>query len=329
MENKNLGYTDKIRKTCLHVHNNSKHVKINEENLIALFSNENPKIKFDSVPSWTSSHFDTTGYSQEKLISFICVVDALNFCFWPIEKMEEYQNKEIEYGDLVINLKHLLDSNPSFFEAKNLSIITENDVNAMIFNGIGFPLIDERTRSLNELGYFIMEKYNSSFENFVKENDYNCTNIVHSIVQGVSTFRDETVYHGRQIFFYKRAQILAADLYYALQEHKDSIRLENANELTMFADYRVPQILNQLNILEYSTDLQKTIRCKEEITSNSDEEIEIRASTVICVEKIKEYINKCREIPILSLEVDYILWTIGEELRKDIVPHHRTLTIFY
>ena len=31
----------------------------------------------------------------------------------------------------------------------------------------------------------------------------------------------------------------------------------------------------------------------------------------------------------LSIHIDYVLWNQGEIMRKDIKPHHRTLTIFY
>ena len=62
---------------------------------------------------------------------------------------------------------------------------------------------------------------------------------------------------------------------------------------------------------------------------NSLEEIEIRANTIVSVEMIKEEINKNFNRKILSLEVDFVLWNVGEEKRKSLVPHHRTLTIFY
>ena len=49
------------------------------------------------------------------------------------------------------------------------------------------------------------------------------------------------------------------------------------NEVTMFADYRVPQILLHLGVLEYSPSLLNKIKLKEEIPFGSEEENEIRA----------------------------------------------------
>jgi hypothetical protein len=51
----------------------------------------------------------------------------------------------------------------------------------------------------------------------------------------------------------------------------------------MFADYRVPQILNEYKILEYTKELQQTIENKVELCSGCEEEVEIRAATIIAV----------------------------------------------
>ena len=59
------------------------------------------------------------------------------------------------------------------------------------------------------------------------------------------------IYDGHQVFFYKRAQILVADLVGAFDDYKKQLQAAgiDANhvpeftgkeELTMFADYRVP-----------------------------------------------------------------------------------------
>ena len=52
----------------------------------------------------------------------------------------------------------------------------------------------------------------------------------------------------------------------------------------MFADYRVPQILRQLEILTYAETLSNKIDNSIELPYSCEEEIEIRAATVIAVE---------------------------------------------
>ena len=59
----------------------------------------------------------------------------------------------------------------------------------------------------------------------------------------------------------------------------------------MFADYRVPQILREFNILTYSEILADKIDNFIELEYSSQHEVEIRALTIIAVEKILEAIK--------------------------------------
>jgi hypothetical protein len=59
----------------------------------------------------------------------------------------------------------------------------------------------------------------------------------------------------------------------------------------MFADYRVPQILREYNILTYSELLAEKIDNFIELEYSCQYEVEIRALTVIAVEKILEAIK--------------------------------------
>lgn len=78
----------------------------------------------------------------------------------------------------------------------------------------------------------------------------------------------------------------------------------------------------------YSAELAAHIKNQTEIESGTEFEIEIRAFTVVAVEEIrKEFAQRGRNL--LSIEVDWLLWQIGEKERKGIIPHHRTLTIYY
>jgi hypothetical protein len=100
-------------------------------------------------------------------------------------------------------------------------------------------------------------------------------------------------------------------------------------DITMFADYRVPQILYHIGIMRYSEELAEKIRNRQQIPFGSELETEIRAATVISVEKIREKLLSEKNVKVLSLEVDWILWNWGEKVKDNIEPHHRTLTIYY
>jgi hypothetical protein len=172
MENHHNDITHKIKHSCDHVANNSLHIKINLDKIHEFI--ESHYELFSKIPTWSSCHFDVNQYGLELTIAYICIIDALNFCFWPVEKTIK---GEFEYGDLVNNLNILLLKNTEFFTCDHLVKIHKKDVRSQLFSDIEFPLLDERTRSLNELGWFIKTKYDSSFLKFIENNDYDCIKV--------------------------------------------------------------------------------------------------------------------------------------------------------
>jgi hypothetical protein len=66
-------------------------------------------------------------------------------------------------------------------------------------------LVNERARIVNEVASVIQSKYDSKFENFVQQSSFDCPSLVNMIIREFSGFRDEAIYKGEQIFFYKRA----------------------------------------------------------------------------------------------------------------------------
>lgn len=107
----------------------------------------------------------------------------------------------------------------------------------------------------------------------------------------IAGFRDHTVYKGHQVFLYKRAQIFAADLWGAFKGQSYG-EFHDIGSVTMFADYIVPAVLQQLGVLRYSSSLSSIIEGSNEIASGSEEEIELRACSIYAVEKIRELIRK-------------------------------------
>lgn len=99
------------------------------------------------------------------------------------------------------------------------------------------------------------------------------------------------MYKGHQIFLYKRAQIFAADLWGAFKGQGYG-EFSDAGSITMFADYIVPAVLQQLGVLRYSSSLTSTIEKQSEVCSGSEEEVELRACSVYAVEKMRELLSK-------------------------------------
>lgn len=162
----------------------------------------------------------------------------MNFCFWPNNPSGEF-----EYDSMTRNLEKVLIKDPEFFTCDRLIDVTEEWLREHVFalpKDNKFCLVNERARILNEVGYVIKTEFDSSFYEFVKRANFSCPKFVENIVKHFSGFRDEAIYNGDQIFFYKRAQILCSDLIGAWSDKEHEIKFSDTQQLTMFADYRVP-----------------------------------------------------------------------------------------
>lgn len=117
--------------------------------------------------------------------------------------------------------------------------------------------------------------------------------------------------------------------------------------LTTFADYRLPQLLRHWNVLEYVTpELNKAVDQCQVLVVGSEEEVSIRAATVVAVEELVQLLqahtkqhsssSSSSSTPTTTktwtaVQVDWYLWQVGEQMdaAHELAPHHRVRTIFY
>ena len=59
-----------------------------------------------------------------------------------------------------------------------------------------------------------IQKFGGTFVNCVREANKSAMKLLEIITENFASFRDETEYKGRTVKFYKRAQILIADIWY-------------------------------------------------------------------------------------------------------------------
>lgn len=122
------------------------------------------------------------------------------------------------------------------------------------------PLIDERLRCLQEVGEVLLDKYDGNFESVVKNCGNSAENLLKTIVQDFPCFRDEAEYNGQRVSIYKRAQILVGDIW-AFYKGEGLGYFKDINEsISMFADYRVPQVLIHFKALEYTDELMEDLK---------------------------------------------------------------------
>jgi len=147
------------------------------------------------------------------------------------------------------------------------------------------------------------------------------------LVSDFESFDDRSFYKNEEIYFYKRAQLLIADIYQIFQGRGYGY-FQNIEELTACADYKLPQVLRRYNILSYSSSLSEKVDNLVLIPKGSDEEIEIRANTIWAIEFLKQEMAKIGKF-LPSFAINDHLWLIGQQKLSEDKPYHRTLTTAY
>ena len=192
-----------------------------------------------------------------------------------------------------------------------------------IFKGTtSIPLLKERYKIIKNL--VIEFKNESNLLEIISSN--NDIELLNNIINNFSNFRDISWYKGKEVYFFKRAILLVGDLILNIDSIKKNVR--NDNNMQGCADYKIPQVLRHLGILEYSNDLAVLIDEEKELEHDSEMEIEIRANMLYAIELIKNKLSQ-NGINMNSVQIDNAIWLLSKNKEFKNKPHHLTRTIYY
>eukprot|EP00474_Spongospora_subterranea_P003379 CRZ03837.1 hypothetical protein [Spongospora subterranea] len=193
------------------------------------------------------------------------------------------------------------------------------------------PLILKRLEIINATGATLCSEFGGDFANLISKADRDVYRVLELVLDYFPPFRDQTP--DGQYKFLKRAQILIADLWSCF-DGKGIGKFDNINEVTMFADYRVPQSLLNLGIISYSEKLlstladgQKLNELNENVVLFGREEIEIRASSILAVDRVQKRLGPSS--PWNSILIDFYLWNYSKTIDRKSYPFHRVRSIYY
>ena len=108
----------------------------------------------------------------------------------------------------------------------------------------------------------------------------------------------------------KRSQLVIADLWACANASKEKTEFTDLcdftdiDQLTAFADYRVPQTLLDAKVLEYSEELIKILKDKTPIDQDDPNEVEIRCVSLHAIELLVAEVNKISDIKVTSVILD-------------------------
>ncbi|EKM51681.1 uncharacterized protein PHACADRAFT_127474 [Phanerochaete carnosa HHB-10118-sp] len=322
--------------------------------------------------------YDPSHPETRRSFDWIFLISSLNFSFW-----SEYEGTPYRYGvewregwgsekavvhtgywSLVAAIDRALEegipiTDPAFYasEVSCPDSTVSHVFRAAPQSGEVIPLLTERIAILRQNGEILCKHFGGSFqglyEAFMERTNGRGTalQLVRMVADTFPSFQDETVYNGQRVYFWKRAQILVAETWAAFypptpaEPHPlfPGPAGPAMHQLTMFADYRVPQILHHLKILVYPPELTELLRSHADLPSGSREEVSIRAASILSVERVRQEmlnVQKDGGEEISSVLIDFYLWDLAKKIEggtdcikgmqtNEILPAHRTRSIWY
>eukprot|EP01137_Pigoraptor_chileana_P015009 Opistho-2@70372 len=324
---------------------NSAHVTIPEDGVksAARLLYETMRRTGFSVANWRSHELHPR-HADAEALEWIFVVDTLNFSFWTEASSPPYvvrhNGKDYSgYWSLCAALNRALQEGVAITSAHFYATITEDQL-AHIFRSetaTTIPMLKERVRNLNQVGSELLRSFGGLFSNVVTAANGSAQRLLDIIADRFPCFRDIGEFKGRPVAFYKRAQILVADVW-ACFEGKDIGRFDDIATITMFADYRVPQGLVHVGALQYS-DALIHVMGERLFVPGEDLESEIRGCSIWSVELLRremELLQKAdphapSDLCINAILIDFFLWDTAKQKEGEIahIPIHRIRSIFY
>lgn len=290
----------------------------------------------DQIPpsSLGRSHPDPAAYlgfadGTARTAQYVLVADAMNFSFWGDPKWSvPVEGKLLDgWWGFVAALRRALDQGWPLLDAHWLRGARTEDL-ARIFRGDGeLSLLEARGAHLREVGGVLADRYQGQFAHMVEAAGGSAVRLVRALVRELPSFDDVAVYRGRPVHFYKRAQITVADLAIAFG-HRGWGAFKDLDQLTAFADYKLPQVLRREGILVYSPALAAQVDALQALEPGSEPEVEIRAATIWAVELLAQRFG-ARGLRLNAVQIDGLLWDLGQRPDPRDRPYHRTRTIFY
>lgn len=290
-----------------------------------------------AIPEWNGTIHWSDGTLNTA--NYILLLDSLNFCFWsePGEPRWgiSYQGQFYDgYNALAAALKAAVESGRPLLQAEYLAQIQPEDLEAILHppgqTQGRIPLWELRLANIREVGQVLHHRYEGQFANLIAGCQGSAVRLADRISQEFVSFCDEATYQGHRIRLLKRAQITVVDVWGALRDQaaRSLVAFQDLDQLTAFADYKIPQVLRTLGILRYSEPLAQLVDNRREIPAGSSQEVEIRAAMIWAVEWIRQALAE-GGWNVAAHELDWVLWNIGQEKLPDERPYHRTRTVFY
>lgn len=266
---------------------------------------------------------------DESGVSYFLLFNALNFCYWGSPKWEvEFGGRKLDgaFGMLAA-LTRALEEGIPLLEGAFLEGIGPTELAHILRGNVKIPLFEQRLVICREVGRVLGKSFGGHFHRVLEAAAGSAVKLVEILTSHFPSFDDSVPFGSARLLFHKRAQLAPAMIHERWQG-KGPGAFTDLEELTVSADYKLPQVLRKLGLIEYRNGLERMVDEGRVIPARSREENEIRAATIAAGEAMTEALSP-RLVGITSQRVDRLLWVIGQRKAADDKPYHRTLTTAY
>jgi hypothetical protein len=315
---------ERIRSACADVAGRARRVRIDEEALSALAG----RLQADPPPPALLDPAHHHRGDDDSTLAYVVCLDAVNFgsgWFPALVKRPGLSG----YFTIATALKERFETGGPLEAGDLISIQTRDCVRIFRQEEAGpeiRELMDLFRRAWNDLGAFLLERCGGRFDGLIRNAGGRAERLVAEL-ERMPFYRDVAQYEGREVPFYKRAQLTAADLSAAFRGRGPG-HFEDLDQLTLFADNLVPHVLRCEGVLDYDPALARCIDAGRRLESGSPEEVEIRALAVHAVERLAERLRAAGR-PVTAGQLDFALWNRGQRPELKARPRHRTRCVYY
>ena len=250
----------------------------------------------------------------EATAAFAICMNAINFGsgWWPtIRKRPGHSG----YATMAAGVEERFAS-VGPWSAEELAAMDSATIATVLGQDPEHPLMEQFAAALRDVGEQLLEQHEGRYRAVVE-----ASNSIPELARtfaGWASFADASRYEKREIPFFKRAQLAAADL------HRAGVAdLPGLERLTAFADNLVPHVLRVDGILELEPSLLAKVEAEEILAHGSPEEVELRACAVHAVELLAAASD------LTPAQIDSALWNRGRGRRYKSIPRPRSRSTAY
>lgn len=300
---------DKIKSSCYYVVDNSKYVKINYEKLDEFING----IECKNLKNWLLYNpYNLLDLDVELIINFLLIFEAIDYSFWGEPKWTiDTKDGKKDGSDalLYVMLERVKKTKNADF-----SDMTLNEFKKLLKGNVDIPLLEERYNTAVSISKKVNKKMNGNFYGYIKD-IYTDKELFDIVIKNFDSFKDERKYKGETIYFYKLAQLLVSDVLH-IREKLENITVDYSN-LVGCSDYKIPQTLRALGIIEYNDELSNMVDQKIELVNSSEFEVEIRASQIVVINYISKKIANSK-----PMDINDFFFVYSKKVKDIVKPYH-------